>query len=244
MPVNIKRRLFIEIAHILIMEQKYINLLSKNKYSLVLSQKTKRPYLDKDFSCYLFELIADGESFCKKIKDTELDKERILKQREYTEEFFFLGIRRIKVKPANGDLFVIELKKEDAPGWKNEEVNASLLRLKQTGQKRYLKNLSDKSLIMAVYIDKRNIKCYPSTHYAVAKTKDGKEYHILFSTLQEFKKWNDEKQKSRWKPLFLPLKKIVSLTQNSHVIINPISDKIILTPQQIKIAAKGEKSRQ
>ena len=224
------------------MEQKIINLLSTKKYCLVLSKKTGRAYIDKDMACYLFEFIADGESFCKKIENTELDKLKILKQKTFCIDFYCLGIKKIKIKPANGKMIEADLSEKDVPQqWKNEYVNGQLLRLKQTGQAQYLRNLSDQSFIVPTIIDNRNERCYPAIHYGIAKTKNDESFSVLFSTLQEFNEWNKKKQTNRWSPLFLPLKKIASLKKGVAVIINPISDKIILNEQQIKIAVKGSK---
>lgn len=224
------------------MDQKIINLLSTKEYCLVLSKKTNRVYIDKDMACYLFELIADGDSFCNKIDDAKLDKSKILKQKTFCVDFYCLGIKKIKIKPANGKVIEVTLSESDVPAqWRNEYVNGQLLRLKQTGQAQYLRNLSDQSFIVPTFIDKRNKCCYPGIHYGIAKTKNNESYSVLFSTLQEFSEWNEKKQKNKWVPLFLPLKKIAALKKDVSIIINPISDKIILNGQQIKTAVKGNK---
>lgn len=219
------------------MEQEYIDLLTLNEYYLIMSAKTGKPYMDRDYSCYMFELHSDAETFCTEIPDTISAESKNYKQIEFCTGFYSYGIRNIKVFPRgktciNIPLGINDVKKQ----FYNSEANGLVYRLKQTSEKKYLRELKNVPLFAPVLINPRLPKQYPDIHYCYA-TFSGSDsvYYILFTTLQEFEQWNKE-QKENWRPLEVSLSKFQQIRNGKSILINPVKDKLILTDKQIIIA--------
>ena len=62
---------------------------------------------------------------------------------------------------------------------------------------------------------------------------DANKYYILFTTLQEFEKWNKDK-KEDWKPLEINIRDFGRIRKGSPIVINPANDKQIFTDKDIK----------
>lgn len=221
------------------MESTYINTLTLKEYHVIKSKKTSRPYVDINNGCYLFELRSEAENFTKQIKDTEFDNARYLKQAVFCTEFYSYGIDEIHVKGARQKEIVIPLSANDvARQFYNRETIRSLLRLKQTGKKQYLYELKNAFFISPVIIDPRPEKQYPIMHYSYASTTNKNTYFILFTTIQEYNLWNKE-QKESYKPLKIRLHQFRNIRKQNPVLINPMSDKIVLNDKQISLITKG-----
>ena len=223
------------------MEQNYVNLLSLKSYYPVISDKTGKIYIDKEFKCYLFEIKSEGDAFCGELKNVHLDKSRIFKQIEYCAGFYATGADAIYVKAANMSPAIVPIGKEDLlRQFYNHDLNKAILRLRQTSEKQYLIAFKHANFIAPAIIDSRSKGSYPVIHYSIATTKNESKFFTLFSTLQEFDEWNEKKQASKWQPLQVTLSKIERIRKKSAIVINPLSDRLILTDQQVKMVTAHE----
>jgi hypothetical protein len=76
-------------------------------------------------------------------------------------------------------------------------------------------------------------------YYSYAKFGSDTKYYVLFSKLSEFEEWN-KTQSDEWKPMELDLRKFGRIRDESPVIINPLTDKLILDNKQLNtIYRKG-----
>lgn len=219
------------------MDQKYINLLTLKSYYPIISDKTQKMYIDKEYKCYLFEVKTEGDVFCESLGNVHLDKSRIFKQTEFCTGFYASGADAIYVKPANMDAVTIPITADDlSKQYLNHNLNRAILRLRQTSEKQYLKMFKHEHFIAPAIIGERLKGSYPAIHYSFATANDDKKYFTLFSTLQDFDEWNEKKQENKWHPLEITLQKYERIRQKNPIVINPMTDRLILTDQQIKIA--------
>ena len=199
------------------MKQEHINLLTLKEYHLIISSKTSRPYIDAEGNCYMFEIRSDAEAFTKEVKDTYFDKAQYYKQAVFCSEFYSYGIKGINVTRARAkDIITVPIEKDDVKNqFYNPEANRLLLRLKQTGYKKYLKQMKDIVLYAPVIIDPRFPKQHPKIHYSYATHDAGSKYYVLFSTLQDFESWS-KTQDAHWKPLEVTFTKINQIRKNCN----------------------------
>ena len=127
----------------------------------------------------------------------------------------------------------------------NHETNGALNRVQQTSQKQYLTMLATGTFFTPVKIIPRSVGEYPYLHYSYATFKDPTPYFLLFSTLQEFDRWNGL-QDILWQPMEITIDKFGRILGKQPVLINPLSNKLILTHKlqktavaQAKIATTG-----
>lgn len=221
------------------MKQEYINILTLKEYFLIMSTLTKKPYLDKNYGCYMFETRSDADAFTKEIQGTYYEEARTFKQIHFCTEFYSYGITSIHVQERGKEIIIVPVEKEDVrKQFYNADANKLIYRLKQTSEKQYLRKLNNVSFFAPVFIEKRLPKQHPSIHYCYATFTGNDVYYILFSTLQEFELWNKEQVRD-WKPLEISLSKFSQIQKGKPVLINPIQDKLILTNQQIEISIGG-----
>ena len=222
------------------MEQNYINLLSINKFNVIMSARTKKPYMTDDGACFLYEINAEASKFCEKTPDTYVEGPKILKQTEFCNGFYSLGIKKINVQTKTGELVEIPLSKKDVPrGFYNPKCNFSTLMLKQTKKKKYLNDLKSRKFLTPARVDPRVSGKISVVHYCYAYLKDNKEkMFLLFSSLDEFNEWNEKKEKKMWKPLNIEFKNFDRIRKKNSVVINPLSDKVILNNAQIQTVMK------
>ena len=69
-------------------------------------------------------------------------------------------------------------------------------------------------------------------HYVYATLKKNMEFYVFFSTLAEFDKWNSQ-QRDEWKPLEIYMGDFKKIRKQNPIIINPLSDMLILTGEQV-----------
>lgn len=220
------------------MEQEHVNLLTLTEYFLIKSEKTKKPYTDEDGSCYLFETKSDAEVFCKNLSDIKIENPKMYRM-QFIAEIYGYGIRQIKVKQRNKDCKTIPVDKKDVRRqFSNPEASYNVMMLNQTRKKKYARELKNVSFITPVMIDPRFIKRYPEMHYSFATTDGNNRFYVLFTSLKEFEDWNKE-QEQDWKPVDMKLQKVGRIRKNNHILINPLSDKIILQDKQINEILKG-----
>ena len=195
------------------MEQEYINLLTINQFYMIYGSRTKKPYIDADGGCYLFEIKSAASDFSNQVEDTYVENAKAYKQTEFCNEFYGLGTK----------------------------CNFAIQRLRQTRQKQYLRELKTRKFLTPAMVEPRaKAKC-PIIKYCYAYVKDGEKMFILFSTLDEFNEWNEKKGKKIWKPLNIEFKNFDRIRKKNTVVINPLSDKLILSNAQVSAILKMEK---
>ena len=222
------------------MTQDNINLLTLHTFYLIMSNITKKPYIDKSFACYMFELKADAVAFTKEIPNTFFDAAKNYKQATFCTEFYSYGITHIKAKePRNAEYTDIPVEKADAKRhFYNPCANRLIYRLRQTNQTQYLRGFKDLCFYAPILIDLRLPRQHPLLHYSCAKSSAIDKFYLLFSTLQEFDAWNAG-QESNWSPLEFNLSSFKSICGNDPIMINPMSDKLLLNHRLLKIAIGG-----
>nr|WP_297765562.1 SseB family protein [uncultured Butyrivibrio sp.] len=215
-----------------------MNLLTLNEYYLLLSKITGKPYIDERRNCYLFANKSDAESFCEEIKDTEISEASHYRM-QFITDMHRLGVTNIRVMPRSNSIEDIPIEESDLKkGYVNIEANFNAIMIKQTRKKKYMKALKRAVFLTPILIDPRLPGRYPEMHYSYATTNGEDMYYCLFTTLSEFDEWNKE-QPQDWKAVEMPLYKICRIKKKSPVIINPLSDKLILTNAQVSEILRG-----
>lgn len=207
------------------------------EYYTILSSKTKKPYIDDDNNCYIFDTLIDANKFVSNIKNAEISDLELIKSGLFISKLYSLGIDNIKLKQGVSNSYVtIPVEKEDCKKrYYNRETTRNIVKLKQYSDKSYLRLLKDGTFISPIYIEPRLPQRYGTLKYPFAKTPDSKKYFILFTDLEEFNKWNED-QSQKFKPLEVNLIKEERIRNNNPVIINPLSDKLVLNNAYIKEA--------
>lgn len=226
------------------MEQKYVDMLTLSELYMIQSTVTNKPYMDKGYNCYLFEIYNEAEAFKKKIDNTIILDAKYYRAATICSNLFSQGFIGIKLKKKNIDFVDIPVTEADATkrDYYNSYANRCINRLIQTRQKEYLRNLKDANFLAPILTETRKIKEYPKLFYSYAIYKDDTRYFTLFSTLSEFNEWK-ETQMYDWKPMELNLKKFGRVRNNSPILINPLTDKLIISDKQceyIMSYLKGE----
>ncbi len=221
------------------MDQDQKNLLTIKPYYLIRSKRTKRPYIDMNRACYMFETNSDATTFAQESEDTYVEEAKTYRQAVFATEFYSYGIRKIKVKGRKDETFIeIPIEPTDIHRqFYNEEVNHLLYRLKQTGKKEYLLALKNGQILIPTLIEARAKKFMPKIHYCYAEGQSGPLY-ICFSTIQEFEKWN-KTQGDKWAPLAVRFSDIDKIKKGCTICINPMDDKIIISSRQMQMMLKG-----
>lgn len=223
------------------MDKENINILTLKQYCLILSNKTKKVYIDKNCKCYLFESDYEAKQFCDKIPDTYFAEQTFLKQGPFISMCYGNGIETIQVKCSAEEKFrEIPIEKKDVKRqFYNRNTMKSILRLKQTSQRQYLLELKKATFISPVVIDQRKEGEYPIIHYTYAILSQETIHYLLFTTLQEFEDWKKaEEDNVNYLPNQTTLAELNKIRGNNPVFINPLSDRLILTDTQIKSITK------
>ena len=198
-------------------------------------------YLDKNYNGYLFETKSSATTFIDNMKSKyELE---CMESKNYTLRDYWdmcnAGARGMKLYFRDKSEMYIPLAVEDVSKemlqYYNCETSGDVTRLQLTKQHPYLKNLANGKFITPVKILRREKKGYPHVRYSYATFGTKERYFVLFTTLQEFEKWNDF-QNGEWKPMEMSLLKFKKIRNNNPVFINPFSNKLILTNDLIKDA--------
>lgn len=224
-----------------ILEKTLVNLLTLKQYHQIISDKTERFYIDKDYRCYLFESEYDAKQFCEQIADIHFDDASFIKQDPFLSTCYGLGVETIRLKTSSEEQYTdIQIGRNDVRNqFYNPLAMKNILRLKQTKQRKYLANLSDVLFISPVIIDERKVGEYPVIHYSYAMLDSPFTYYVLFTTVQEFESWN-KKQNWQYQPNQTSLQELNKVRDKNPVIINPTSDKLVLTHNQIQSITRAE----
>ena len=221
------------------MDQNNVNIFTLIAYHLIMSDITNKPYIDADNKCYLFEAEAEAKEFCGRVEHTHYNKAQNYNVLNASTEFYDDGIEIMCLKRKGKEVIEVPVEYGDCKNcYMNPFTNRNILRLKQTAQKRYLRNLKEAAFLAPLNIEVRFPKQYPRLNYSYASFNGTDIYYTLFTSLAEFNTWNAS-QNNIWKPMELNLLKFGRIRQTKPVIINPLSDKLILTDSQIQIALKS-----
>ncbi len=214
-------------------EKNYITI---TPITLIKSNLTQKVYMSEDRCAFAYENKQDTLSFLQKNPETSTFDQNILKINDLR-NLYSQGIQAIKCfKSGTSEPKTVNLEITDfGAQYYNPDTNCSVLLAKQTRKKKYLRKLVDAEMFVPTYIEKRFVKCYPSIHYCYGKYEEADKYYVLFTTLQEFKKWNDS-QETEWSALRITISNLHSIQskKNEPVIINPLSDKLILRSDLLK----------
>lgn len=222
------------------MTQDDINLLSVKEFYPAISDKTGDIYIDEDGSCFLFSVKSDAEQMFISNNDIKIGAAQTIKHAEFTTGYYSKGIKNIVLTEKGKNPRKISVDKSHAAKqFYNPEAVFVLIRLKETSQKRYLKQLGKCTFYTPLVLPPRQSGKYPILHYCTANSKDSKAFHLLFSTLQEFDQWNNEKQKGKWLAVGTSLKKFSRVYKSKDVIIDPLGLNILLTNKQLAYASQS-----
>ena len=220
------------------MEKDDINLLTLKEYYLVESLLTQKPFFDEKMRCYLFEIKSDASAFCKDMKNVKILDAKTYRTL-FVSELYGYGATSIRIKPRNGGFKDIAVDNDiKQRKYLNPETCKNIIMLRQTSKKKYARNLKNGKFLSPVLIDPRYVKKYPEIHYSYATFNNDSRYYILFTTLEEFEDWNEE-QPQDWKPVELQLHKVGRIRKKNSVLINPLSEKIVLDDSLIREILRG-----
>ncbi|MBO4847206.1 MAG: SseB family protein [Lachnospiraceae bacterium] len=218
------------------------NLIEIGDFFVIYSNATKKPYISEDRECFIFDTMKEADKFIGEDKRFyRNDRSEKLSQKVYCSKYYSYGIRTIVLKKIKGERVRISIEKADVKPrqYLNDETNANVYRLMETRKKKYLRSLKDNMLFCPISISIRLKGQYPKVSYCNA-LKNNEMYMPLFTTVQEFEKWNS-KQANRWRPLGTTISKIEPERKGHSIIINPDSDKLILYNKVIKDVLKEKK---
>ncbi len=215
------------------MEQNHINILTLKKLILIVSNDTKRAFIDKDARCFFFEKPSDADKFCTAVKGTSKENKDAMTKSFFCTELYSLGARQIVVQLRDGMTYDIPIEKSDcAKQYYNEKTNLTLTLLQETKEKKYLREMKSAVYIVPIVIESRTKKMYPVIHYCQMVSHDNK-YTVVFTTLKEFEAWNKD-QKEEWSSLEMDIMQINRFRKGNKLLINPLSDKVTLNNKHIR----------
>ncbi len=229
-----------------------LNLLTLKEYTTIMSEITKAPFVDKSGACYMFELSHEADLFCENNPHTYKGESRHMNGIKYWISNLYLnGVKAANLKTRESDEFhKVEFSPEDVKQnlYINHETNFHLLQLRQYNLAKDLRALSNGTFIVPVLLPERSEGDYPTINYCYVQ-RENERLYVLFSNLSEFKTWNAS-QGNKFLPLatdFIKAKRIrttkylqktkgiyaqkeLKEEKKKHsILINPLSDKIILT---------------
>lgn len=222
------------------MDSDSIALLTGKKYYLIMSKKTKKAYIDKDGSGYLFSVKHEAESYVKILgKDVYVtDQAKSITQNRDIKEYICLGMKLLCIKRRDKDTpDKIKLGRGDIKkGYYNVDLEFNVIRLRQTSMLKYLLAMKDNTFLVPVYIETRKAGEYPKIYYCHAIFADKKEALVVFSMMEEFDDWKKTQIHDKGReffPLEISATRMLKASGGADVIINPLSDKLYLTHRQL-----------
>lgn len=218
------------------MTEEHLNLLTLTNYYCIKSTKTNAVYIDNNNRCFLYEVKSEAEGNFSG-KDIE-----ILPLKNYAPmyltEVYAVGADKLCIvsrgnKETDIPIGVEDIKKQHM----YHRTNQLIHKLQETGMSQYLYDLKRENVICPISIEPRYPKQYQKIHYCIVGIRN-KWMFLLFTSLNEFNKWN-ETQKSNWNPLELTFEKLSTIRKKSGVLINPLSNSLLLTHEQLVKMEKG-----
>lgn len=220
------------------------------KYYLINSKLTGRPYIDKDRKAYVYiDNFEMAKEFSDSVQDTEVSSpmvngEKLDAQGVIINQCLRVGVKTLVKRKCDGSesetvLYTPILPKE----WLNGALNSQIDILKHTKSMENLLAMRDGTFLVAIKITNSPTV---GLNFAIAKNSDPKiTYSMLlaFSTVGEFLQWKLAVPDQSWEPLMLSFEKLLRVVNEDGVILNPSGNRLILTPQMLKIVSeKGGKS--
>lgn len=130
--------------------------INTKEFYMILSSVTDKPYLGDDMSVFCFEKKADGMKFIEEHKSTKMGFKPMVIIRPYLRDLFLSAVANVNIKTEDGRQISIPLSQKDfRDHLGNEKAVKNLMLLKQTGIKKYLRNLKECDFYMPVHIDIR-----------------------------------------------------------------------------------------
>lgn len=229
------------------MDREYLKLLADTKYYVLYSERTKKPFIDKNGNTYAFQIKREADEFIKLLPVPCYIKEPItLEQNKQIVDFYAMGSGNLRIRKGGEDFKDIPIRANDVPRtiYYNPELNFDIELLKETSEKQYMDALNRDFFFIPVALPDRSLGSFPVIYYVDAFLKSGQHYVVLFSTVDEFNKWNEIYNKN-CVSLKVKMEKIKKIVKDRDVIINPMSDKLFLLNTQLKDInnEKGDKKR-
>lgn len=218
------------------MTEEQMDLINLREYYLIKSTATNKPYIDEKRCCYMFDASLEADTFISSHKNTTKADRAFYREETFCTEFYKVGIRGICVRLAKENQWInISIEKVNVrKQFYNAETNGTILLLKETSKKKYLRELQKSQFLVPVEIIHRRPGQCPSLHYCYAIARGNRQYYILFTTIQEFEQWSSS-QKQEWEPLQMDLREFDRIRLKHDILINPLSDELVLTNQQIAV---------
>lgn len=220
------------------MKASYAQILSTKSYHAIVSVPSKHFYIDRQNRCYLYENESDAKAFC----ETQPDKLSISQKRQFNLQkllikLFNMGAAKVKVKTSDGISCEIPIEEKDVPlGYYNPVATYNILRLLQTGEKKYLRELKNCDFLAACYVPNRKTGEYPKLHYAYATIPfaDGKEenFLLLFTTINSFQKWTQLQPETVFSPIRMSIARLRTTVGATSLMFNPGTEELLLTADQ------------
>lgn len=189
--------------------------------------------MDEDRACYFLETNMEAEKQKKMHPGTAIADPKTYTPKQYCTDLYAIGIDTIHVIKGRKKYDAVIEEKDCAGQFYNHKAEGALHLFIQTGKAKYLRELAACRLLVPVQINPRRRKHAPVLHYSYAASKSGREFYIVFTTIQEFEAWN-EKQEQKSSPLETDLHKMSVIRKGMDLIINPLSFKLVLSDGFLK----------
>ena len=203
--------------------------INTKEFYMILSSVTDKPYLGDDMSVFCFEKKADGMKFIEEHKSTKMGFKPMVITRPYLRDLFLSAVANVNIKTEDGRQISIPLSQKDfRDHLGNEKAVKNLMLLKQTGIKKYLRNLKECDFYMPVHIDIRKPGSTQKVHGCRSQRK-GKASRLIFVTVWDFNEWNKH-NKQGWNAVKIPFKEAVDMADGEDINIykHLIIDKRLL----------------
>lgn len=219
------------------------NLLTLKEYNTIMSEITGIPFVDKTGACYMFELPSEADLFCKNNPHTYKSESKHMKGLGFwVSDLYLKGVKSVNIKVRESSEFQnIAFSSDDIKQnlYDNHETNYNLLQLKQYGLAKSLRALSEGIFIAPIIIPERADGDYPKIKYCFVQ-KNGERMYILFTNLKDFQAWNTSLN-NQFSPLATNFLKAKRIRKGNSLLINPTTDKIILTNELLQKAMEKKK---
>lgn len=202
----------------------------ENKKYIILSEITKKPYIDEKRNALLFSLKDEAESFSKNNPHTipiDLSKYDFLEICSYAHS---AGAANVVLRRNKSNKSIRLEKDKLKKKYYNSSLSANISRYLHTGSKRYIRAFSDSVFIVPI-----KIKNHPNAgiSYATARIKNQPYVFVAFTDLEEYKKW--ESLVPGWSPLEIDASGFKRIGSNHGFIINPCGKNIIITKNMMSM---------
>ena len=202
----------------------------EREYFFIYSKATGLPYLGEGMEITCFERRSDAMKYEEGHKDTETGDDPIRIKRTGITDLYLSGADSLCVKPAERDEIHLKLLPEDHKGCVSNRVTVrNLILLKQTGCKKYLRNIKDCDFYMPVFLKKRKPKKMQDIGQCHAE-RESKEAKLIFASIKDFEEWGAT-QKVKWDAVRIPFKRAAAQNEDiniyGHLLINDKMLKVI-----------------